>query len=45
MIIEKNTTPKENEFYEYPYYIVRIKRRLITIKNDGLGHDIHIIGS
>ena len=46
MIIEKNTAPKEDEFYEYPYYIVRIKRRLITTKkNDGLRHDIHIIGS
>ena len=32
MIIEKNTAPKEDEFYEYPYYIVRIKRRLITTK-------------
>ena len=30
MIIEKNTTPEEDEFYEYPYYIARIivtKRR------------------
>ena len=25
MIIEKNTTPKEDEFYEYPYYIARIQ--------------------
>ena len=32
MIIEKNTAPKEDEFYEYPYYIVRIKRRLFTTK-------------
>ena len=23
MIIEKNTAPKEDEFYEYPYYIAR----------------------
>ena len=25
MIIEKNTTPKEDEFYEHPYYIARIQ--------------------
>ena len=24
MIIEENTTPEEDEFYEYPYYIARI---------------------
>ena len=32
MIIEKNTTPEEDEFYEYPYYIARIQRRFITTK-------------
>ena len=32
MIIEKNTTPKEDEFYEYPYYIVRIQQRFISTK-------------
>ena len=32
MIIEKNTTSKEDEFYEYPYYITRIQRRFINIK-------------
>ena len=32
MIIEKNTTPKENEFYEYPYYITRIQQRFIGTK-------------
>ena len=32
IIIEKNTTPKEDEFYEYPYYIVRIQQRFITTK-------------
>ena len=32
MIIEKNTTPKEDEFYEYPYYILRIQRRFIMTK-------------
>ena len=25
MIIEKNTASKEDEFYEYPYYIARIQ--------------------
>ena len=25
MLIEKKTTPKEEEFYEYPYYIARIQ--------------------
>ena len=32
MIIEKNTTPKEDEFYEYPYYIARIQRQFINTK-------------
>ena len=32
MIIEKNTTPEEDEFYEYPYYIARIQRRFINTK-------------
>ena len=32
MIIEKNTTPEEDEFYEYPYYIARIQRRFIGTK-------------
>ena len=32
MIIEKNSTPKEDEFYECPYYIARIQRRFITTK-------------
>ena len=32
MIIEKNTTPEEDEFYEYPYYIARIQQRFITTK-------------
>ena len=32
MIIEKNTAPEEDEFYEYPYYIARIQRRFITTK-------------
>ena len=31
-IIEKNTTPEEDEFYEYPYYIARIHRRFIIPK-------------
>ena len=32
IIIEENTTPEEDEFYEYPYYIARIQRRFITTK-------------
>ena len=32
MIIEKNTTPEEDEFYEYPNYIARIQRRVIGTK-------------
>ena len=32
MIIEKNTTPEEDEFYEFPYYIARIQRRFIKTK-------------
>ena len=43
MIIEKNTAPEEDEFYEYPYYIVRIQRRFINTKNDGLKHSNPII--
>ena len=43
MIIEKNTTPEEDEFYGYPYYIARIQRRFISTKNDGLKHNKHHI--
>ena len=32
MIIEKNTTPEEDEFYEYHYYIVKLQRWFITTK-------------
>ena len=32
MIIEKNTTPEKDEFYEYPYYIARIQRWFISLK-------------
>ena len=32
MIIEKNTAPKEDEFYEYPYYIARIQQCFINTK-------------
>ena len=45
MVTEKNTSPKEDEFYGYPYYIARIQPRFITTKNDSLRHNIHIIGS
>ena len=31
-IIEENTAPEEDEFYEYPYYIARIQRRFINTK-------------
>ena len=44
MIIEKNTVPEEDEFYEYPYYIARIQRRVsLTQKYDGLKHSTPII--
>ena len=42
-IIEENTTPEEDEFYEYPYYIARIQRQFINTKNDGLKHNTPII--
>ena len=32
MIIEKNTAPKEDEFYEYPYCIAKVQRRFINTK-------------
>ena len=32
MVIEENTNPEEDEFYEYPYYSARIQRRFINIK-------------
>ena len=32
MIIEKNTAPEEDEFYEYPYYIGRIQFWFISTK-------------
>ena len=32
MIIEKNITSEEDEFYEYPYYITRIQRQHINTK-------------
>ena len=32
MIIEKNTAPEEDEFYEYLYYTARIQRRFINTK-------------
>ena len=32
MIIEKNTAPEEDEFYEYPYYPAKIQRRFINTK-------------
>ena len=32
IIIEKNSTPEDDEFHEYPYYIARIQRRLSANK-------------
>ena len=32
MIIEENTAPEEDEFYEYNYYIARIQQRFIITK-------------
>ena len=32
MIIEKNTTSEEDEFYEYPYCTARIQRQFIGTK-------------
>ena len=32
MIIEKKTTPEEDEIYGYPYYIARIQRQFISTK-------------
>ena len=32
MIVEKNTAPEKDEFYEYPYYIARIQRWIISTK-------------
>ena len=32
MIIEKNTAPEEDKFYEYPYHIARIQQRFINTK-------------
>ena len=31
-IIEKNTTPEENKFYEYPCYIASIQRQFTMTK-------------
>ena len=47
MITEKNTAPEEDEFYEYPCYIARILYNdgLLAQKDNGLRHNIHIIGS
>ena len=32
MIIGKNTTPEEDKFYGYPYFIARIQRRFTGTK-------------
>ena len=44
MITEKSTTPEEDEFYEYLYYVARKQRRqFINTKKHGLKHKIQII--
>ena len=45
VIIEKNTAPKEDEFYEYSYYIARIQRQFISTKRRWRRHNIRIIDS
>ena len=35
MIIEKNSTPEEDGFYEFPYCVARIQRRFFNTKSDG----------
>lgn len=45
MIVEKNTNPEEDEFYEFPYYTVRIHRWFITIKSNWVDWNIYIRGS
>ena len=32
MIIEKNTAPEKDEFYENPYYIARIQQRFFSTR-------------
>ena len=34
MIIEKNSTPEQDEFYEYPYYIARIQKTLCSYEEE-----------
>ena len=44
MIIEKNTTTEEDEFYEYPPTTLRgYNDGLLTQKEDGLMHNTPII--
>ena len=45
MIIEKNTTPEEDEFYEYPTILREYNNVLLAQKDDGLEHNIRIIDS
>ena len=45
MIIEKNTAPEEDEFYEYPTTLQEYNDGLLAQKDDGLRHNIHIIDS
>ena len=43
MIIEKNTVPEEDEFYEFPTTLRRYNDGLLTQKDHGLKHNTPII--
>ena len=45
MIVEKYIASREDEFYEYPYNILRIQRRFINKKGDVLKHNTFMIDS
>ena len=43
MIIEKNTAPEEDEFYEYPYYIARMQISRLTIIGPGTHKNLFFV--
>ena len=45
MVIEKNTAPEEDEFYELPTILREYNNSLLAQKDDGLGYSIRIIDS
>ena len=45
MIIEKNTAPRKISFMSIPTILQEYNDGLLPQKNDGLRHNIHIIGS